>query len=360
MGGGGKNSASGAEQTALNNQSQLNNQVLGQANQLASTNSQYYQPLLQGLSTDYGAISGNGTLGQNISSGLNSATAAGGNQAYATGVNSNMGLQQLTKYASQPQNTNLNQVNQGQQSFYGGLASGGGAVGQVTPGLQQYYQNEQNTGINQQYAQNAQNQLGQANQQGLQQIMQNAAPGTNQNALLQNLQSGFLQNSANLQGNLAGQSQTFANQGAQGVAGTAANLLNSQTQGIQGQANTASNLDTQKLGLLQAGNTAGQQGNTQSLQNLLATLTQGQNSLNSSDTFMQQGTSNVQQAMNALAGLSQQNANMATQFGQTAQQQQSGKNSGIGGLLGTGAALLTPAAPAAASADGLDALFGPL
>ncbi len=314
MGGGGKNSSSNAEQTALNNEGQLNTQLLSSANQLSQNNSQYYQPLLQGLSSAYGnntnAVSGG------LASGLGTAVNSGGNLQGQTGVNPNAGLQQLTGYASQPQNTNL---------------------AGVTPGLQNFYQNEQNTGLNPQFAQNAQSQLGQANQQGMQQILNNAAPGTNQNALMQNLQSQFLANSTNLQGNLAGQSQNFANTGAQGVA------------------NTAGAADTQKLGLLQAGNTAGQQGNTQSLTNLLSTLTQGQNSLNSSDTFALQGQSALEQAMGALSGMSTQNANQANQFGQQAQQQQQGKNSGIGGLLGTGLGML--AAPATGGASLLGA-FG--
>lgn len=302
MGSGGKNgnSASGAEQTALNNQSQLNNQILGQSNQLAATNSQFYQPLLQGLSSAYG--NNTGAISGGLSSGLGTALNSGGNLSGQTGVNPNQGLQQLTQYASQPGSTNL----QG-----------------VTPGLQQFYQNEQNQGLNPQYAQNAQNQLGQASQQGMQNILAHAAPGTNTNALMQNNQSQLLQNSTNLQGNLAGQSQNFSNQGAQGVAGT------------------ASSADSQKLGMLQAGNTAGQQGNTQSLQNLLATLTQGQNSLNNSNSFMQQGNTNQQAAMNAMAGIAQQNASQASQFGQQAQQQQQGKNGSIGGLLGTGIGLAT-------------------
>jgi hypothetical protein len=191
----------------------------------------------------------------------------------------------------------------------------------VTPGLEQFYKNEQQQGLNPQYAQNAQNQLGQANQQGMAEILRNAAPGTNTNALMQNLQSNFLQNSANLQGNLAGQSQNFANQGAQGLAGTAGAA------------------DTQKLGLLQAGNTAGQQGNASALQNLLTVLQQGQSAQSGANSFMQQGGTDLQAAMNALSGLSSQNAAQAQQFGQQAQQQQSGKNSMIGSGIGAGLSL---------------------
>lgn len=316
MGGGGKNSAGNAEQTALNNQSQINNQISGQAKQLTAANSQYYQPLLGGLSSAYSGMTG--AVAPGLASGLNTALSSGGNLSGTTGVNPNTGLQQLTGYASQPQNTML----QG-----------------VTPGLEQFYKNEQQQGLNPQYAQNAQNQLGQANQQGMAEILRGAAPGTNTNALMQNLQSNFLQNSANLQGNLAGQSQTFANQGATGLA------------------NTATGADTQKLGMLQAGNTAAQQGNTQSLQNLLSTLVQGNNSLNSSNTFMQQGTENVQNIMNALAGVAQQNATQASEFGKQAQQQQGGKNSGIGSLLGAGAGLMTGGA---AGAGGLGSFLGGL
>jgi len=317
--GGGKNSASGAEQTALNNQGKINNQLSGYAGQLANTNTQSYQPLLQGLASAYG--NNTGAVSGGLSSGLNTALNSGGNLSGQTGVNPNTGLQQLTGYASQPQNTNL---------------------AQATPGLQQFYQNEQTQGLNPQYAQNAQNQLAQASQGGLQNILANAAPGTNTNALMQNNQSQLLQNTANLQGNLAGQNQNIMQQGAQGVA------------------NTASGLDTQKLGLLQAGNTAGQQGNAQSLQNLLSTLTQGQNSLNNTNSFMQQGTSNLEQAMNALAGISQQNAAQASSFGQQAQQQQSGKNSGIGSTLGAGLGLLGGVGTGGASSAFTDALYGSL
>jgi hypothetical protein len=240
-----------------------------------------------------------------------------------TGVNPNTGLQQLTGYASQPQNTNLSQAN---------------------PALSSFYSSEMQNGLNPQYAQNAQNQLSQANQGGMQSILQNAAPGTNINALMQNNQSQLLQNSANLQGNLAGQNQQMMNTGAQGLS------------------NTAGALDTQKLGMLQAGNTAGQQGNTQSLQNLLSTLTQGQNSLNSSNTFAGQGTASLEQAMNALSGMSQQNANQAQQFGNQAQQQQQGKNAGIGSTLGAAGSLFLGGTGGSGGGydDGLNSTFGSL
>jgi len=277
---------------------QLNTQMQGYANGLAQNNSRYYQPLLSGLSSSYGAQAN--AVSPGLTKGLGAAVNSGGNLQGQTGVNPNAGLQQLTQYASQPQNTAL----QG-----------------VTPGLQQFYQNEQTQGLNPQYAQNAQNQLSQANQQGLKTEMAHAAPGTNMNALMQNNQAQFLQDSTNLQGNLAGQSQNFANSGAQGVA------------------NTAGAADTQKLGLLQAGNTAGQQGNTQALQNLLSSLGVGTQAQSNTNSFMQQGGTDLQQAMNALSGLSSQNASMANSFGQQAQQQQSGKNAALGSGISAGMSL---------------------
>ncbi len=310
-----KNSARGAEQQALQNQSAINQQLSKYANQLAGTNSQYYQPMLPQLAQGFSGIAQATAPG--VQSGLQTLLGSQGNMQGLTGIDPNHIAQLLQQYASQPGATN---------------------VSQATPGLQSFYQGQMQNGINPQFAQNAQNQLSQQSAQAMSDARAHAMPGQNMNALALANQDSLLQNSTNLAGSLAGQSQNFANQGAQGL-GT-----------------TAGNFDTQKLGLLQAGQTGAQGLNTQAIANYLSALQQGQSSLNNANAFMNQGTSNLTGAMDAMAGIAKQNADQASQFGAQAQQQQ-GSGGLLGGLLGLGGSLMTGGA---AGVGGLGSILGKL
>lgn len=313
--GGKNNSAANAEQTALNNQQGINNQLSQYANQTAQQNSQYYQAPLAATSQGYsGAASAiSPLLGSNYTTALSS----GGNLQGQTGINVNQLGQNLTGYASNTGATNLAQQN---------------------PALTGFYQNEMQNGINPQYAANAQSQIQQNGAQQLADARSHMAPGQNMNGVTRDIQNQTLANSVNVAGNLAGQSQTFANQGAQGV-GT-----------------TANSLDTQTLSMLQAALGGGQSVNQNAITNLLNTLNAGQTGLNNTTSFLGQGGSQLNNAENSLAGIAQQNASQAAQFGQQAQQQQ-GSGGLLGGILGTVGNLATGGL-AGSLTSGLGGLFG--
>lgn len=288
------NSAADAEQTALNNQQQINSQLTNYANQASQLNSQYYQPLLGGLSQAYGNTAG--AISPGLASGLQTALSSQGNLSGSTGVNQNNILQQLTGYATNG-NTNL----QG-----------------VTPQLQNFFTQQMQQGLNPQVANNAQSQLSQQSAQSLNDAKTHATPGTNINALTRQNQDALLQNSTNLAGNLAQQSQGIMTQGAQNLGTNAANL------------------DAQRLNSLGTANQAAQGGNTQALNNLLASLNQGQNSLNATNGFMNQGQGNLQSILSALSGMGGQYANQASGFGQQASQYNPyGGLASIGGAVGS-------------------------
>ena len=138
-----------------------------------------------------------------------------GSPSTAGGVNSPQLLQQLEQFLGNPQATAA------QQQFGTTNANlnntGGTNLAQQAPGLQSFYQNEMQNGINPQYAQNAQNQLTQQFQTSQNNILANARPGQNTTALEQQAQNNLLTQGANLGGQLAGESQQISQQGAQGA-----------------------------------------------------------------------------------------------------------------------------------------------
>ena len=138
-----------------------------------------------------------------------------GSPSTAGGVNSPQLLQQLEQFLGNPQTTAA------QQQFGTTNANlnntGGTNLAQQAPGLQSFYQNEMQNGINPQYAQNAQNQLTQQFQTSQNNILANARPGQNTTALEQEAQNNLLTQGANLGGQLAGESQQISQQGAQGA-----------------------------------------------------------------------------------------------------------------------------------------------
>lgn len=292
--GGKSNPAANAEQSALTNQTNLDNQISGYATNLANTNSSFYQTPL--ASTTQGYSSAANAISPDIGSLYSQILGSSGNMSGTTGVNQNQTAQNLTNYAGNTGGTQLSGANSSLQSFFSNLM---------------------NNGLNSQYQNNAMSQLSQGKAQNDSQVMASATPGQNTQAALRDNQNSFLANRANLAGSLAGQSQNMALQGAQGV-GT-----------------TASNLDTQNLNMLNTANTAGQSANSTALQNIIAALQQGQTGLNNSTSFIGQGSSNLTSSMNALSGMANQAGSQASSFGQAAQQQQSSNSALLGGLAGS-------------------------
>lgn len=296
--GGKSNPAANAEQSALQNQTNLNNQLGGYVGQLANTNSSFYQTPLASTAQGYSAASG--AISPSIGGLYSQVLGSGGNMSGATGVNQNQTAQNLTNYAGNTGGTQLAGANSSLQSFF---------------------QNLMQNGLSGQYQNNAMSQLSQGKAQNDSQIMASATPGQNTQAALRDNQNSFLSNRANLAGSLAGQSQNMSLQGAQGVGAT------------------ASSLDAQNLNMLNTANTAGQGANSTALQNIIAALQQGQTGLNNSTSFVGQGQSGLTSGMNALSGMASQAGAQAAQFGQTAAQTAqnnslTGQLSGLGGLFG--------------------------
>lgn len=309
------NSAKDAQQTALNNQQNVSNQIQQYAGNQASLNNQFYQPLTSALSQGYqGSIS---PAAHGLNQGLSTLAGNQGDMSQQTGVNQNQLGQQLTGYDSNPSATNLSQA---------------------SPGLMNFYQGEMQNGLNPLIAQNAQSQLAQQSAQGMSDAMSHAAPGQNMNALAQENQNSLLANSTNLAGNLAGQGQLAMQQGAQGL----------------GQ--TAQGLDTQKQNMLLQALTSGMGLNSQALQSLISAMGAGQSALGGSQGFTQQGVTNAQSGMGDLTGVGQQYGNLANQFGQQAASQP-GIGSLLGGLLGTAGSMMTGGA---AGVGGLGSILGKL
>lgn len=232
------------------------------------------------------------------------------------GGGGNSGANQAAQTSANTQAAALNQIQQligSQQGIFDqsflplisalgdslpGFLSAPTNIAQAAPSLTSFFTNEMNTGINPTFALNAQNQLSQNFDQSLNTIRANTAPGQNPNASIMQLQDNLLSQSANLGGQLAGESQQFSNQGAAGL-GTLATQLDSAT--------------LAKLGpLLQ---------------------------------FISQGLGIPSSSIGALGGVYQGAGNSALGFSnlaaQEAQQQQSGWGSIFGGLLGAGAGAMT-------------------
>jgi hypothetical protein len=297
--GGKSNPALGAEQQALQNQTNLSNTLLGGYNNAVAQNNQFYQTPLSGVAGTQNASVN--ALHNGLPGAYSTALNTQGNLSGQTGINQNQLGQNLTNYASNTGGTNLSQQN---------------------PALSGFYQGEMKNGLNPQVAQNAQNQVAQSAAQQESNAKASHQPGQNLNAVTRDIQNNQLAQSANLAGNLAGESQQFMNQGAQGLG------ANAQTQ------------DQQILNMLMQGAQFGQGANTQALQNLLSAGQFGQSGLNNAQSFINQGNANVGGYTNALSGLVSNAANQAAQFGQQAQQQQ--QSSSLGGILGSVGGMFSP------------------
>ncbi len=336
MGGSG-GAAQGAMQTSLANQGLAANQINAGSSALMSQAGQLNAPLPATMS----AISNNiGAVSPGLQSGLATAVNSGGNLSGQTGVNQNAVGQQAIGYETNTGGTNLSQANPALSSFYQGQMGGQSAVGQATPGLNSFYQGEMTGGLNQQTQMNAQNQLQQQLGQQEANLNRTAAPGMNQNNQRQQMQNAELGQSANLAGNLAGQSQAIQAQGAQGLATTAQNQTTAAQQGAQGVASTAGSLDTQTMQMLQNALSGSQGINSEQLQNLMSVLSLGTQAVGQGAASAAQGASDIGAATTAQGQMFSGYSGQASQFGQQAASNQ--QNSGLGSVFGQAAGLFSP------------------
>jgi hypothetical protein len=313
---GGDGGAGAAQQSALQNQQNINQNILGQANGISSANSRYYQAPLAGEAQGYGnAVNG---IAPQIGANYSSLMSSRGDMSGQTGVNENKLGQNLTDYASNPNAS---------------------ALSGIHPDIMKFFMNQMQQGINPQVAQNAQSQVSQGAAQQMMDARAHMAPGQNMNALQQSIGNKQLESSANLAGNIAGQSQTFMNQGAEGA----------QKQ--------ASGLDSQHLDFLKQALSGGRDVNNDAITNFLNSIQQGQSGLNNATSFTGQGQSGLGDAMRSEAGIASQAGDSAAKFGEQAAAARRNSGSMFGSLLGLGASAMTGGA---AGAGGLGAILGKL
>ena len=305
---------------AMQMQQQSQQAIQNMANQETGAYNKYYQPLQQGTMQGF-----QGELGQTnaqMPQLLSQLLKAGVNPSVLskiTGIDSNQLMQQVTKYLSNPDATNL---------------------AQQTPGAQAFFNQEMKTGLNPMVANNAQSQVQQGLAQQLSDARAHAAPGQNVNALEKDLRNQALMQQTNLAGNLAGQSQNFMNQGAQGSLATAGGL------------------DQQKAQMLQGAANAGSGYNQQAYNNLGSSAASGQGIYQALQNYLGQGQGLLSQAGNQLAGVSG-NALQAQQAGQNAANQAGqGFASSIGGLTTNLGNLFQPKQQTAAPAQQTNTNYG--
>lgn len=290
-----QNKLSSAIGGASQAQQQANQQAIDNALGLTGIFQNNYAPAAAPTGAAYtqlaaGAGSQTNALAQQlINMGMNPSVVAS-----ITGINANQLGQQATSYLSNPAASPL---------------------GQAYGGLQGYYQNEQQNGINPQFATNAQNQLQQNFQQSLNDLQSHAAPGQNLAGMQQQAQNSLLSNSANLAGNLAGQSQQYSQQGAQGLENLASLFGQQSATNMQNAATLGSNINQTQLV-----NAAGAQGTAA-------------NSLSSLLPFLTQGYGAQEGATNTLTGIGTQYGNLASNLF-NATQKSAGSGGGGGGGFG--------------------------
>lgn len=305
-----ENAANAQAQQASQNQAAVNQQLL---NNITNQTNQYnssYAPALAPLSS--GMVGEGNVASSNISGLVSALTQAGLDPSVIsqiTGVDASSLTQNALNYLSNPSGTNL-----------------AGA----TPGAQQFYSGEMQNGIDPKYAQNAQNQIQQSLNQQQQNVLANAQPGQNTNALIKDMNNQALTQSTNLAGNLAGQNQTIEAQGAQG-------LLSS-----------ASGLDSQTMGMLQNAATGAQNFNQQAYNNLGTSSASAQGILSALQNFIGQGQGAVQAGYSPLSGMSSQYG--ASAANATSAANAAGQNMGSAfGSAANGLASLFPMSSAAST-----------
>jgi len=281
-----------AAQTAANSQSAVNNQDIQALQTLLNEYNQSYAPALGPTSSDVTAeASGAGSQANSLASMFQQAGINPAMISAITGINADQLTQALTQYASNPSGTSFGQIGASDVNTLNN--TGGTNLAAASPGLSAFYGAEQQNGINPQFAQNAQDQLQQGYNQAIANTAANAQPGQNVNAAEQADFNTLLQQKTNLAGNLAGQSQQFANTGAAGVASTAQNLDTQQTSQIMDALQSAFGLNTATLGNLNTASTAGQGVNQQQLGNIGTSATSSQNIIDQVMNFLNQGRSTL-------------------------------------------------------------------
>lgn len=219
-----------------------------------------------------------------------------------TGVNAPGLMQGATNYLSQPGATNLAQ-------FYGGP---GGAAAQLAPGqsvlntagpqaMSVYRQMTQ--GLNPQFMTNAQNQLQQQFGTSVSDILAQAAPGQNTQSAITQAQNQLLGSSANLAGQLAGESQQVAAQGAGGLVSTGQAMDANTLSRLMGQGQLAGTLDQQTMNMLTQAAQLGSAYNQQALGNVGQGAQMGLSGLSGAESLGQLGVGMNQFGMNELTGI---------------------------------------------------------
>jgi hypothetical protein len=306
-----------AAQTAANSQAAVNNQDMQALQTLLNQYNQSYSPALGPTSSALtSAAGGAGSQENSLASMFQQAGINPAMLSQITGINADQLTQALTQYASNPSGTSFGQIGAGDVNTLNN--TGGTNLAAATPGLSAFYSNEQQNGINPQFAQNAQDQLQQGYNQAIANTAANAQPGQNVNAAQQADFNTLLQQKTNLAGNLAGQSQQFANTGAQGVASTAQNLDTQQTSQIMDALQSAFGLNTATLGNLNTASTAGQGVNQQQLGNIGTSATSSQNIIDQVMNFLNQGRSTLVPGVAAGNNLAANEGTIASNAGSNA------------------------------------------
>jgi hypothetical protein len=293
-----------ASQTAANSQSKMNDQTMQALQSLLGSYNSSYAPALGPTGSDVTAeASGAGSQANGLASLFQSLGADPAMIQQLTGINANAGTQALTNYASNPGQTQLGQIAPGAIGQM--MNTGGTNLAGANQGLSSFYQNEQKNGINPQTANNAQDQLQQGYNQAVSNVNANAQPGQNTNAQQQDMFNSLLSQKTNLAGNLAGQSQQFMNQGAQGVAQTAGGLDSQTMSMLMNALQSSGMLNSATLGNLQAGSQAGQSANQTALGNVGSASSSSQNAIDQAMNFIGQGRSSLIPGINAGQSMAQ-------------------------------------------------------
>lgn len=335
---GGKNAQKAANaqaQQAAEAQQKVQQQLLNNIQQQQTEYNQQYAPQLGNLSKGLGqeASAANGMSGQ-LSHMLLQAGMDPSVISQITGIDAKQLTQNAVNYESNPGATQTGQVGGNVVNQLGNV--GGTNLAQQTPGILQAYQQEAQHGLNPQFAQNAQNQIQQTLNQEEAQTRASQHPGQNIQGTIQNLQNQALSQSANLAGNLAGQSQQFQNIGLQGLQGAAQGLDSQKSSQLIQQLQAAGVIDQQTMQMLQGAATGGNNFNQQQLGNLQSSNTAANDIYGALNNFVQSGQHNVQAGYGPLAGVGQQFGAQSTAAAQNAanagQQVGAGYGSAASGL----------------------------
>lgn len=214
------NQAAQAAQGAYNNQAQIDNQIEQFAQQLGMDAGTLTRVLPQLGQLFSGELSGAGSLAPGAAKSFLGNAMDPNALAHLTGINAGGLTNDATQFLSNPGATQVGQLGPALLQQLGQPT----ALQGVTPGALSFFGNEMQTGLDPRVATAAQSQLQQGATRSFNDIRSQLAPGQNPGAIQRDITNNLLQQQTNLAGNLAGQSQQFENQGAQGVTGTAGAL----------------------------------------------------------------------------------------------------------------------------------------